>query len=154
AGPRSIVPGQGDAAAPPAAAPRVRTAVTSTAPSAAPASGGGSYVQVTSRRTEGEAQAEFRALQGKFPDQLNGREPMIRRADLGEKCTFFRAYVGPFASPEEAAQLRSGLKAAGGNCIAQPNCGFRVLDPASASGLSGRDARLHFRLCRHETFRR
>jgi hypothetical protein len=121
AAPMSIVPGQGDAAAPPAAAPRVRTAVTSTAPSAAPASGGGSYVQVTSRRTEGEAQAEFRALQGKFPDQLNGREPIIRRADLGEKGTFFRAYVGPFASPEEAAQLCSGLKAAGGNCIVQRN---------------------------------
>ena len=121
AAPMSIVPGQGDAAAPPAAAPRVRTAVTSTAPSAAAAAGGGSYVQVTSRRTEGEAQAEFRALQGKFPDQLNGREPIIRRADLGEKGTFFRAYVGPFASPEEAAQLCSGLKAAGGNCIVQRN---------------------------------
>jgi hypothetical protein len=76
---------------------------------------------VTSRRTEGEAQAEFRALQGKFPDQLNGREPIIRRADLGEKGTFYRAYVGPFASPEEAAQLCSGLKAAGGNCIVQRN---------------------------------
>ncbi len=120
AAPMSIVPGQGDAAPAPAA-PRVRTAVTSTAPSAAPSSGGGSYVQVTSRRTEGEAQAEFRALQGRFPDQLNGREPIIRRADLGEKGTFFRAYVGPFASPEEAAQLCSGLKAAGGNCIVQRN---------------------------------
>jgi len=121
AAPMSIVPGQGDAAAPPAAAPQVRTAVTSKAPSAAAAAGGGSYVQVTSRRTEGEAQAEFRALQGRFPDQLNGREPIIRRADLGEKGTFFRAYVGPFASPEEAAQLCSGLKAAGGNCIVQRN---------------------------------
>jgi hypothetical protein len=117
AAPMSIVPGQGDAA--PAPAPRVRTAVTSSG--AAASAGGGSYVQVTSRRTEGEAQAEFRALQGRFPDQLSGREAVIRRADLGEKGTFFRAYVGPFASPEEAAQLCGGLKAAGGNCIVQRN---------------------------------
>ena len=122
-GPMSLVPGgQGDTAPAPArtrvaAAP---TAVASTNP-AARASGGGSYVQVTSRRTEGEAQADFRAMQAKFPDQLGGREAVIRRADLGEKGTYFRALVGPFASAEEAAQLCSGLKAAGGNCIVQRN---------------------------------
>jgi hypothetical protein len=116
--PMSIVPGQGDAAAP-APARRVRTAVANTAPSAAPSGGGGSYVQVTSRRSEAEAQTEFRAQQARFPDQLNGREPIIRRADLGEKGTFYRALVGPFASAEEAAQLCSSLKAAGGNCIVQ-----------------------------------
>jgi cell division septation protein DedD len=110
----SIVPGQGDSAAA-AAPPRTRTAV---AP-AAPATGGGSYVQVTSRRTEGEAQTEFRALQAKFPSQLNGRDAVIRRADLGEKGVFYRALVGPFASADEALQLCSGLKAAGGNCIVQ-----------------------------------
>ena len=107
----STVAGQGDAA------PRVRTAA---APSTAP-SGGGSYVQVTSRRSEGEAQAEFRALQGRFPDQLNGREPVIRRADLREKGVFYRAYVGPFPTTEEAAQLCGSLKAAGQNCIVQRN---------------------------------
>jgi hypothetical protein len=116
--PMSIVPGQGGDAAP-APAPRVRTAVANTAPSAAPSGGGGSYVQVTSRRSEAEAQTEFRAQQARFPDQLNGREPVIRRADLGEKGTFYRALVGPFASAEEAAQLCSSLKAAGGNCIVQ-----------------------------------
>jgi SPOR domain len=118
AAPMSIVPGQGDAAAP-APAPRVRTAVASPAASTAPTGGSGSYVQLTSRRSEAEAQAEFRAQQARFPDQLNGREPIIRRADLGEKGTFYRALVGPFASAEEAAQLCSSLKAAGGNCIVQ-----------------------------------
>jgi len=115
----SIMPSQGDAASAPPS--RTRTAAAATAPSAAPSPAGGSYVQVTSRRTEGEAQTEFRALQSKFPEQLSGREPLIRRADLGEKGTFFRALVGPFASAEEAAQLCSGLKAAGGNCIVQRN---------------------------------
>jgi hypothetical protein len=103
-----------------AAAPAAAAAAAS-ANSAAHASGGGSYVQVTSRRTEAEAQADFRAMQAKFPGQLSGREPVIRRADLGEKGTYFRALVGPFASAEEAAQLCSGLKAAGGNCIVQRN---------------------------------
>ena len=117
--PMSIVPAQGDAA--PAPPPRTRTAVASTAPSATPSAGGGSYAQVTSRRTEGEAQTEFRALQARFPAQLSGREPVIRRADLGEKGIYYRALVGPFASTEEAAQLCSSLKAAGQNCIVQRN---------------------------------
>ncbi len=110
AGPMSIVPGQGGDAAAAAPAPRTRTA------SLPP---GGSFVQLTSRRSEGEAQTEFHALQAKFPSQLSGREAVIRRADLGEKGVYYRALVGPFGSAEEAAQLCSGLKAAGGNCIVQ-----------------------------------
>ena len=98
----------------------VQTSPTSIA-RATPSAGGGSYAQVTSRRTEGEAQTEFRALQAKFPTQLSGREPVIRRADLGEKGIYYRALVGPFASTEEAAQLCSSLKAAGQNCIVQRN---------------------------------
>lgn len=126
----SIVPGSsGDAA--PSPRTRMATAPTATAPmatanagggaAAAPVPGGGYAVQVTSQRTEGEAQATFRALRVKFPNQLNGREAIIRRADLGAKGTYYRALVGPFASAEEAAELCSGLKAAGGNCIVQRN---------------------------------
>jgi cell division septation protein DedD len=85
------------------------------------ASGGGYAVQVSSQRSEGEAHAAFRAMQAKYPGQLGGRTPIIRRADLGDKGTFYRALVGPFASAEEAAGLCSGLKAAGGSCIVQRN---------------------------------
>jgi len=88
---------------------------------AAAGSAGGYSVQVTSQRSEVEAQASFRELKAKFPSQLNGREPIIRRADLGEKGTYYRALVGPFASMEAAAGMCSGLKAAGGNCIVQKN---------------------------------
>lgn len=127
-GPLSIVPGgQGDA--PPAqraraSAPPMTVATNNTGAVAAPpppAAGGGYAVQVTSQRSEGEAQSAFRALQAKYPTQLGGRAPIIRRADLGEKGTFYRALVGPFGSAEEAAGLCSGLKAAGGNCIVQRN---------------------------------
>ena len=46
---------------------------------------------------------------------------MVRRADLGSKGIFYRAMVGPFASREEAVQLCSSLKSAGGDCVVQAN---------------------------------
>jgi hypothetical protein len=76
-------------------------------------------VQVTSQRSEADAEAAFRALQGKYPQQLGGRKAMIRRVDLGPKGIYFRALVGPLASDEQAIALCSSLKAAGGNCIIQ-----------------------------------
>jgi hypothetical protein len=86
-----------------------------------PALGSGYAVQVTSERSEKRAQATFRSLQAKYPNQLNGREPLIRRADLGAAGIYYRALVGPFASAERAAKLCRGLKAAGGDCIIQKN---------------------------------
>jgi hypothetical protein len=76
-------------------------------------------VQVSSQRSEADAQTSFRALQAKFPDQLGGRQPIVRRADLGDKGVYYRALVGPFASAEQAAGVCSSLKAAGGTCIVQ-----------------------------------
>jgi hypothetical protein len=124
--PLAIVPvAQG--AAPVAEPPRTRLARTeapsapvATAPAAAPAAGGYA-VQVTSQRSEAEAQTEFKSLQAKFPGQLGNRQPIIHRADLGDKGTFYRALVGPFASSEAAAAMCSNLKAAGGSCIVQKN---------------------------------
>jgi hypothetical protein len=120
--PLSIVP---DQAAPPPPA-RVRTALaqpTELSPVArsepAATAGGGYAVQVTSQRSEAEAQAEFRALRAKYPNQLRGRQPIVRRADLGAKGVYYRAFVGPFASMEQAAGMCASLKAAGGNCIVQ-----------------------------------
>jgi hypothetical protein len=127
-GPMSLVPGsQGGAAAaaPPPQRPREAPVPVASAGSvsgvAGASSGGGYAVQITSQRTAAEAHASFRELRAKFPNQLGGREPIIRRADLGEKGTFYRALVGPFTSTEQAAELCSGLKAAGGSCIVQRN---------------------------------
>jgi SPOR domain len=130
--PLSLVPGS-QSAAPAVEAPRTRVARTEPAPAApaptapaatAPApspSTGGYAVQVSSQRSEAEAQAAFRELQGKFPSQLGSRQPIIHRADLGDKGTYYRAMVGPFSSAESAASLCSSLKAAGGSCIVQKN---------------------------------
>ena len=127
--PLAIVPVAQGAAPAPVAEPPPRTRVArteapsapvATAPAAAPAAGGYT-VQVTSQRSEAEAQTEFKTLQAKFPGQLGNRQPIIHRADLGDKGTFYRALVGPFASSEAAATMCSNLKAAGGSCIVQKN---------------------------------
>jgi cell division septation protein DedD len=87
----------------------------------AAASGGGYAVQVSSQRSEGDAQSAFRSLQGKFPSQLGGKQALIKRVDLGAKGIYFRAMVGPFGSPAEAGELCSSLKSAGGSCLVQRN---------------------------------
>jgi hypothetical protein len=126
--PLSIVPSSNDAAtaaagsahtAPPARVGKpAATEIASTVPAA---SGGGYAVQVLSQRNEEEVQSSFRALQAKYPKLLGGREPMVRRADLGAKGVYYRAMVGPFVSAEQANELCSSLKAAGGSCIVQKN---------------------------------
>lgn len=122
-GPLSIVPGGESAQAP----PRTRTAAAHSggpmalaSPSAAAAPARGGYaVQVSSQRSESEAQAAYRSLQAKFPRELGSHRAEIRRADLGAKGVYYRALVGPFGSAEQASSLCRSLKAAGGSCIVQ-----------------------------------
>jgi hypothetical protein len=131
-GPLSLSPNAGPAPAAPAAraepapAPPQRTASAPTQLAPAPDTGGaaspsasGYAVQVSSRRSEADAQAAFRSLQSQFPGQLGGRQPLIRRVDLGEKGIYFRAMVGPFGDSDAAKQLCEELKAAGGSCFVQ-----------------------------------
>jgi SPOR domain len=115
--PLSLVPG-----AQPAAEPHNRVASTNPAQTAPSGGGGGGYlVQVSSQRNEADAQASYRALQGKFPTVLGSRAPLIKRADLGEKGVYYRAMVGPFGTPDEASQFCGSLKNAGGQCVVQRN---------------------------------
>ncbi len=117
----------------PAAVAEPRTRVAATSPiqvgaQAAPgggtsgaSSGGGYLVQVSSQRNEADAQASYKALQGKFPAVLGSHAPLIKRADLGDKGVYYRAMVGPFNSPDEASQFCGNLKSAGGQCVVQRN---------------------------------
>ncbi|MGQ0682812.1 SPOR domain-containing protein [Bradyrhizobium sp.] len=111
--PLSLTPG-----APAANEPPQRVAAVNPAP--APTSGG-YVVQVSSQKTEADAQASYKSLQGKFPNVLGSRSPLIKRADLGEKGVFYRAMVGPFGSRDEAVQFCGSLKTAGGQCVVQSN---------------------------------
>lgn len=120
-GPLSLSP-QAPQQQPAPATPPTRVAATNPTQIAPSSSGGGGYlVQISSQRNEADAQASYRALQGKFPSVLGSRSPLIRRADLGEKGIYYRAMVGPFGSSEEAAQFCGNLRAAGGQCVIQRN---------------------------------
>jgi len=106
----------------PAPAPRSRQAVVApppARPATEPSTGstGGFVVQLSSQKSESEAQSAFRSLQAKFPNELGDRQPIIRRADLGSKGVYYRTMVGPFASSQEAIQFCSSYKAAGGQCM-------------------------------------
>ncbi len=78
-------------------------------------------VQLTSQKTESEAQASYRALQAKYPNVLGSRQPIVKRADLGEKGVYYRAQIGPFATADQANEFCGSLKSAGGQCIVQRN---------------------------------
>ena len=88
---------------------------------AAPAGNGSYLVQVSSQRSEADAQAAFRSVKSKYSSVLGDRQPVIRRADVAGKGTYYRAMVGPFSTRDQAIQLCSSLKAAGGDCVVQAN---------------------------------
>jgi len=115
-GPLSLSP---NAAAP--QQPMRTAAVTAAAPKAVTHATGGYAVQVSSQRSEAEAEAAFRGLQAKYPNILGGRKPFIHKVDLGAKGTYYRTMIGPFASGNEATELCNGLRAAGGQCLIQRN---------------------------------
>jgi hypothetical protein len=82
---------------------------------AVPAAEGRFLVSITSQPTEAEAQAAFRSMQKKHPEQLSSHAPVIKRVD-GKKGVSYRAMVGPFASREEATKFCTNYSSAGGQC--------------------------------------
>ena len=68
---------------------------------------------MASERSAADADAVFRSLQAKFPNQLGGREPIVHRTDLGPEGIYYRASIGPFVSMKAAARVCSSLKARG-----------------------------------------
>jgi cell division protein FtsN len=85
------------------------------------AAGGAYVVQVSAQKTEDEARSSYQVLQQKYPSVLSGRDPIIRRAELGQSGTWYRVHVGSFATSEQATALCNNLKDAGGQCIVQKN---------------------------------
>jgi SPOR domain len=118
--PLSLSPQGSPAAEPPARVAAVNPAATAPAANGN-GNGGGYVVQVSSQKSEADAQASYKALQNKFPAVLGSRSPLIKRADLGEKGVYYRATVGPFGSRDEATQFCGNLKTAGGQCVVQSN---------------------------------
>ena len=120
--PLSLAPQADNAPAPELQRVATNTQAAPSAPATPSAAASGNYlVQLSSQRSEADAQASFKALQGKFPSVLGSRPAVIKRADLGDKGTYYRAMVGPFGSSEEASQFCGSLKSAGGQCVIQRN---------------------------------
>jgi cell division septation protein DedD len=94
---------------------------TEAAPAREAAPTGGYVVQLSSQKTEEEARASFKVLATKYAAVFGDREPYIKRVNIPEKGTFYRANVGPFATSSEANHFCSNLKIVGGQCIVQKN---------------------------------
>ncbi|WP_374621860.1 hypothetical protein [Devosia sp.] len=85
---------------------------------AAPVSAsGGAYVQLSSQRTEADAQASLRSTQNRLSGLLEGRGLEIRRVDLGAKGIWYRVVL-PTGSFQQAIQACASFKANGADCVA------------------------------------
>jgi len=82
----------------------------------------GSYVvQVSSQKSEADAQTAWRQMQSRYTNVLGSQQATIKRVDLGDRGTFYRAMVGPFTTRDQAYEMCQNLKAAGGECVVQRN---------------------------------
>jgi len=77
-------------------------------------------VQLASRRSRSAAERSFGNLQAQYPRILRGLTPMITRADVGSRGTFYRVRI-PAQSRGEAAAFCQRLKAAGADCFIDRN---------------------------------
>ncbi len=113
-GPLDLTPGNGKATT------QVASRTADGGGGALPLASSGMMVQVSSQRSEDAARATFRDLQARYPSILGRYDINIQRADLGDRGTYYRVRVGPFASAN-AQSLCSQLKNAGGDCILSPH---------------------------------
>lgn len=75
------------------------------------------FVQVTSVRTESDAQAAWGRLQGKFGSLVANYGPDIQTVDLGERGIYHRLRVGPLDGRDAASGLCGQFKQQGQDCI-------------------------------------
>jgi len=85
------------------------------------ATGSGFVVQVSSQKSQADAIAAFQALQRKFPAVVGGMKPSIKKAEVGDKGTFYRVRVGGWQARDQATTFCVKLKAAGGDCVVTRN---------------------------------
>jgi hypothetical protein len=111
---------------PPSAPLRIASAPQAAQAPAAPAtaavrSGTGDFVvQLAAPGSESEARATFAALQRKYPGQLSGQAPIIRKTELAGGKTVYRLRVGPY-SRDDATSMCTALQSAGGQCFIAKN---------------------------------
>jgi hypothetical protein len=114
--PRAVTPAPQQPRPQPQQPPRVAAAPATDAPAAG---GGGFAVQLAAPGSESEARSVFSSLQRRFPDELGGQRPQIRKAEVNGR-EVYRLRVGPM-SRESAADLCTRLKGRGGQCFLAGN---------------------------------
>ncbi|MER9455239.1 SPOR domain-containing protein [Mesorhizobium sp. M0478] len=85
-------------------------------PATASTSGGSWSMQIASQPTVESAQANYADLQRRYGNVLAGRTANIVKAEIAGKGTFYRVRV-PAQSRNDAINLCTSYKAAGGNCF-------------------------------------
>lgn len=95
-----------------------RATVASLGPTPAPQTTGNYVVQVASHKTPEEAQGAWANLRQQYAQIFAGRNADIRKVDLGDRGTFYRAMVGPMGR-DQANALCQNLKTQGAGCIVQ-----------------------------------
>jgi cell division protein FtsN len=81
------------------------------------ASAGGAYVlQIGAYKSQADADASWKAFKAKHPI-AGGYSEDVRKADLGDKGTWYRLRMGSFADKAAATTFCEKLKSDGGNCL-------------------------------------
>ncbi|WP_307270408.1 SPOR domain-containing protein [Labrys wisconsinensis] len=114
-----VKPAEAPPAAPAADQPHMQVASLEASPPEA--TGSGFVVQVSSQKSQADAIAAFQALQRKFPAVVGGMKPSIKKAEVGDKGTFYRVRVGGWQARDQATTFCVKLKAAGGDCVVTRN---------------------------------
>ena len=70
-------------------------------------------VQVGSKKNQTDALASFADMQQKYPSLLANYRPMVQKADLGAKGTWYRLRIGPIGDKTAANKLCGKLKSQG-----------------------------------------
>ena len=105
--------------APPAPA---RQQVASLQPASAATPAGSLWVvQIASTKSQADANTAYQGLQRRLPSLFAGVKPTIKRADLGDKGTFYRLRVGGWSSRDAATAFCTKLKASGRDCVVAHN---------------------------------
>jgi cell division septation protein DedD len=82
-------------------------------PAPAPKAASKYVVQVGSKRNQTDALATFADIQQKYPKLLANYRPIVQKADLGSKGTWYRLRIGPIDDKSEAYKLCGQLKSQG-----------------------------------------
>jgi cell division protein FtsN len=107
------VPKKSVTAVPPPSPP----APTQAEPSTAPTTKSAYFLQIGSYKSAQEAADAWSAARAAHASVLEGLSPDVKQVDLGDKGTWFRLRLAPFADKTAANALCDKLKAEGGTCI-------------------------------------